>query len=256
MKYLLRTIVMMARHGETAASIKEVCERIYSNETSMILRRDLAEHHRAPPPKIAVTLRGLQPQDFPLIIRERPRRLPMLFARIPSCYVAVTETGELAFMLWVIFNAEWARFGPYFKGRIHRPLQSDECLFEFAYTFEKFRGKGVMGAALVMIAEQVVRERPAVRWAYNYIRQGNLASLKGCRNAGFRPYMKREEHWRGMHLRQSFVRFDPGTRFPFEEVSQRSAIASLPGAHESVRPIASVENWTLAGGDATHKGGG
>ena len=156
MKYLVRTIVMMARHGETAAPIKEVCERIYSNETSMILRRDLAEHHPAPPPKITLTLRALQSQDFPSIIKERPRRLPILLARIPSCYVAVTETGELAFMLWVIFNAEWARFRPYFKGQIHSPLQSDECLFEFAYTFEKFRGKGVMGAALVMIAEQVV----------------------------------------------------------------------------------------------------
>jgi hypothetical protein len=216
MKHLVRTMVMMARHGETTLPIKEVCERIYSNETSLILRRDLGEHHPAPLAKIALTLRALQSQDFPSIIKERPRRLPILLARIPSCYVAVTETGELAFMLWVIFNAEWERFRPYFKGRIYSPLQSDECLFEFAYTFQKFRGKGVMGAALVMIAEQVVAERPGVRWAYNYIRQGNLASLKGCRNAGFRPYMKREEHWRVMHLRQSFVRFKAGTPFPFE----------------------------------------
>jgi len=233
MKHLVRTMLMMARHGEIAAPIKEVCERIYSNETSMILRRDLWEHHPAPQPKIALTVRPLRSQDFPLIIKERPRRLPILLAEIPSCYVALTETGELAFMLWVIFNTEWVRFRPHFKGQLHSPLQPDECLFEFAYTFEKFRAKGVMGAALVMIAEQAVKERPSVRWACNYIRQGNLASLKGCRNAGFRPYMEREEHWRAMYLRQSFVRLDPGARFPFEEAPGALTIASLPGARES-----------------------
>jgi hypothetical protein len=97
-------------------------------------------------------------------------------------------------------------------------LKADECIFEFAYTFEKFRGLGVMGAALVMIAEEAVRLQPSLRWAYNYIRVSNDPSLKGCRNAGFRPYMRREERWRAMHLRQKFIPLRPGSPFPFEKI--------------------------------------
>src|SRR6185437_7858292 len=144
-------IMMMVRRGETAALLREVQERIYSNDISMILRCDMWENHPAPQAKIALRLRQLQAKDVPLVIRERPRRLPVLLAKIPTCYAAITETDELAFMLWVVFDSEWERLKPHFKGRIHSPLQSDECLFEFAYTFEKFRGKGVMSAALVMI---------------------------------------------------------------------------------------------------------
>lgn len=229
MKHLARTIMMMVRRGETAALLREVRERIYSNDTSMILRCDMWEHRLAPQPKIALSIRRLQTRDLPLIIKERPRRLPVLLAKISTCYVAVTETDDLAFMLWVVFDSEWERLKPHFKGHIHSSLQPDECLFEFAYTFEKFRGKGVMSAALVMIAEQAVRQRPSVRWAYNYIRQGNLPSLKGCRNAGFRPFIKRQEHWRAMRLRETFIRLEPGARFPFEAADD-SAVTSLPAA--------------------------
>jgi len=51
-----------------------------------------------------------------------------------------------------------------------------------------------------MIARQVVKELPSLRWAYNFVRLSNEASLRGCRNAGFRPYLKRKEHWRAMRL--------------------------------------------------------
>ena len=109
------------------------------------------------------------------------------------------------------------------KSPFPEPLKADECMFEFAYTFEKFRGLGVMGAALVMIAEEAVRLQPSLRWAYNYIRVSNNPSLKGCRNAGFRPYMRREERWRAMHLRQKFIPLRQGSPFPFEKIQDRIA---------------------------------
>jgi hypothetical protein len=112
-----------------------------------------------------------------------------LLDNIPGGYVAVTDSGELAFMLWLIFSSDWPRFSHHFKGELSEPLKADECMFEFAYTFEKFRSLGVMGAALVMIAEEAIRLRPSLKWAYNYVRASNAPSLKGCRNAGFRPYL-------------------------------------------------------------------
>ena len=223
MKYLGRTIFRMIRRGESGVVLKEFRERLYSNEVSMVLRRDLREHHPAPPPKIAITLRPMEFGDFPSIIAERPRRLPVLLDNIPGGYVAVTETGELAFMIWLVFSREWPRFKRHFKGEIAKPLKADECILEFAYTFEKFRALGVMGAAMVMIAEEAVKLQPSVRWAYNYIRLSNEASLKGCRNAGFRPYLQREERWRAMRLRQKFVSLIPGSPFPFETIHNRAA---------------------------------
>ncbi len=215
MKNLGRTIFRMIRRGESGVVLKEFRDRLYSNETSMVLRRDLRQHHHAPPPKIPIRLRPME--------LDGPRRLPVLMDNIPGGYVAVTEAGELAFMIWLIFSCEWPRFKRHFKGEIAEPLKADECMLEFAYTFEKYRGLGVMSAAMVMIAEEAVKLQPSVKWAYNYIRLGNEASLKGCRNAGFRPYLKREERWRAMRLRQKFVPLRPGSPFPFETIHNRAA---------------------------------
>lgn len=220
MSYLIRTVTSMIKRGESGALIKELCNRIYSEDVSMVLRRDLRDRSHRPRAKIPLSLRRLAPEDVPIILKERPRRLPVLMDDIPTCFVAVTDSGELAYMQWLIFETEWQRFKPHFKGHIHAPLRQNECLFEFAYTFEKFRGLGVMSVALVLIAEEAVRLRPWTRYAYNFVRQGNLPSLKGCRNAGFRPYARREEHWRALGLRQSFFRLEPGSLFSFEETAQ------------------------------------
>jgi len=139
-----------------------------------------------PQAKIPLALRKLEARDYAAIIRERPRRLPILRSGIPDCYLVTTLRDEIAFMLWVIVPTNWIRFRQYFKGNIHRALREDECLFEFAYTFRKFRGNGVMGAALVMIARQVVKELPSLRWAYNFVRLSNEASLSAATRASVR----------------------------------------------------------------------
>lgn len=220
MKYLLRTAVTMLRYGDIVGPIREIRERVYSNETSMILRRDMWQSEPALRAKIPLAIRKLQTRDYGAIVRERPRRLPVLRSGIPDCYVVTTDHDEIAFMLWVIAAPDWLRFRPHFKGNIHWPPSHDECLFEFAYTFRKFRGNGVMSASLVMIAQQVVKERPSLRWAYNFVRLSNEPSLRGCRRAGFRPYMKRKEHWRAMRLTQEFVTLERDAPFPFENIPE------------------------------------
>jgi len=134
----------MLRYGDVVAPVREVSERVYSNEASMILRRDMWETVPVPQAKIPLALRKLEARDYAAIIRERPRRLPILRSGIPDCYLVTTLRDEIAFMLWVIAPTNWIHFRPYFKGNIHRALREDECLFEFAYTFRKFRGNGVM----------------------------------------------------------------------------------------------------------------
>jgi len=219
MKHIFQTLARMIVHRESKVILQQLITRTYANQRSLILRCDLHEPQGEITAKIPLNLRLLREKDLPSIIRERPRRLPLLLEKIPTCYVAFTSAGEPAYINWVVFNTDWERFSPYFAGRLHKELESNECVFEFAYTFEKFRGLGVMGAALRMIIAEIAHERPHVRWGYTYILDKNIPSLKGCRNAGFQPYMQREEHWRALHMRQVFSSIDCGKGFPFEDGS-------------------------------------
>jgi len=155
--------------------------------------------------RIPLTVRKLERRDTYQIAEERPRRLPLILQEIPTCYVAVTDEQKLAYMNWVVLSSDWKQFSPYFAGTLHKELGRDECLFEFAYTFEKYRGLGVMGSALASIIHQTALEHPYLRWGYTYVLDSNVPSLKGCGNAGFRPYMRREERWRAMSMHQEFV---------------------------------------------------
>jgi RimJ/RimL family protein N-acetyltransferase len=211
----------MVGRGEAVVMVKQLATRLYADQSSMILRCDLENPPPAPRARISFLVRKLEPKDVPSIVKERPRRLPLILEKIPTCYVAVTNDDRLVYMNWVVLSSEWKQFRTYFAGDLYKELESNECMFEFAYTFEAFRGLGVMGAALAEIVAQLIKEHPELQCGYTYVLDDNIASLKGCRNAGFRPYMERREHWRAMKMREEFLALTPGTRFPFEVSSEK-----------------------------------
>jgi hypothetical protein len=204
MKHLLPMAAAMLESGEGTVLVKQLLTRLYANQRSLILRCDMRAPHTTPVSKIPLYVRTVSVVDLPAIVKERPRRLPVLLEAIPTCYLVVTDEEEPAYMQWVVLRAEWPRFKPYFAGDLHKELEEDECVFEFAYTFQKFRGLGVMGAGLSMIAKQALSEHPQLKWGYTYVLDTNVPSLKGCHNAGFFPYMQREERWRAMSMKQEF----------------------------------------------------
>jgi GNAT superfamily N-acetyltransferase len=191
----------MIRNGEAPEVLLEAGRRIYSNGASYILRRDLSKPLARPQSKISFKVRPVAVTDFPQIAAERPRRLPALRANIPTCYVAETEDGSICYMQWLVKSEHQGLVKPHFKGELAN-LSNDSVLLEFAYTFEKFRGAGVMGAAMAEIAERAIPL--GAKWAFTYVKADNVPSLKGCAHAGFKEYMIRTENWRGLHLRQSF----------------------------------------------------
>jgi GNAT superfamily N-acetyltransferase len=210
----VRTLGLVVRRGETRDIVRELTRRIHSDEVSYILRRDLAMPlTRRLTPKIPITVRPLAPGDVPMILEERPRRLPALSANIPTCYVAVTDDGSICYMQWLVGAEHQDRIRPFFKGEL-RVFHSDTVLLEFAYTFQRFRGLGIMAAAMAQIAER--GGELGARWAITYVQSDNVASLKGCSNAGFRPYMRRYERWRGMRLTERFEALPSGFKYPFE----------------------------------------
>jgi L-amino acid N-acyltransferase YncA len=87
-------------------------------------------------------------------------------------------------------------------------------LLEWAYTFPKFRGLGIMSHAMAQLA--ALAGKAGARWALTIVEQSNVASLKGCKNAGFRPYQLREERWRALRPVQTYKLLPTDSKYSFE----------------------------------------
>ncbi|MBX3439550.1 MAG: hypothetical protein KF861_18830, partial [Planctomycetaceae bacterium] len=136
----LKMLFLVARNGEFAEIIQELKRRFWSTEVSFCLRRDLAEPFEAPRARVPFTIRELRPGDLANVLKERPRRLPMLNRHVPTCYVAESEQGEISYMQWLIGATANDAIRDVFAGCVP-PLERDEALMEFAYTFTNWRGK-------------------------------------------------------------------------------------------------------------------
>jgi hypothetical protein len=193
--------LLVVRSGKFAKLARELVKRVFSNSESYLLRRDLTIPFHAQAPKQPIEVRPISDSDVPAILSARPGRLLILKANIPTCYLAITEDGQIAYMQWLIGQADLERFRPFFDGEL-RNLGKDEVLLEFAYTFEQFRGQKIMPAAMAEIAEKGLLS--GARYAVTYVQKDNIAALKGCAAAGFSPYMIRNERWRIFSFKESF----------------------------------------------------
>jgi RimJ/RimL family protein N-acetyltransferase len=90
----------------------------------------------------------------------------------------------------------------YFKGIFPR-LAPDEALLEGAYTPAQYRGLGIMPAAMARIAEHGVAI--GARWVVTFVSDDNIPSLKGCDRAGFSPFVRRVERWKGLRRTLTFT---------------------------------------------------
>lgn len=171
------------------------------------LRRDLAVPFTATDAKIPITIRRLEPRDYPALfdmdapdIDEEERQLrksrrELAEEGIGTGYVAVTETDDPCYVQWLFGPAENVRIA-YFFERLFPPLRKGEALLEGAFTPVQHRGKGIMSAAMARIAEQA--SNLDARFVITFVTEDNIPSLKGCNRAGFTPYMRRSDKWVGM----------------------------------------------------------
>ena len=70
MKHLSRAIFRMIKRGESGVVLKEFRDRLWSNETSLVLRCDLRQHYHAPAAKVPIRLRPMELGDFPSIVAD------------------------------------------------------------------------------------------------------------------------------------------------------------------------------------------
>jgi hypothetical protein len=156
--------------------------------------RDLEAPLQAPRARIPIAVRPAT-RDDASPIRERIAELGgsdrgdrELFLRleIGTCYVAVTEPGELCYMQWLVGPEHNALLAEHTSLPM---LEEAEALLENAFTPAAFRGQGIMSAAMAQIAAQA--SQMGARWVLTVVRELNLGAMTGCVRAGFRPHLLR-----------------------------------------------------------------
>jgi hypothetical protein len=207
-----KTLILVLKGGELGTVLGELRRRLHSADVSYCLRRDLTVPFPAPEAKIPIDVRPLDEADVPTIVAERPRRLPFLEERVPTCYVATTTGDEIAYMQWLLGPESNDRIQKFFGGRFPL-LQEDEMLLEYAYGFLAHRGKRVMPCAMAQIAEQA--DGHGARYVFTFVRIDNIPSLKGCQRSGFIPYQLQTITWRLFRCKVSYELLSEGTPYPF-----------------------------------------
>ncbi|GJE18454.1 GNAT family N-acetyltransferase [Methylobacterium marchantiae] len=177
---------------------------VYERRLTLGLRRDLQVALSAPSAKIPISVRKLTAEDVPLLFPEnqdslsRRERVELATRRahfsadIPQCYVAVDlRNGMPCYCQWLMGSDQNTRIQAFFPKSWFPVLQQDEALLENAYTLAAYRGKGIMSAAMALISERGLDI--GCRSVITFVDSNNVPSLRGCRKAGFSPYIVRVE---------------------------------------------------------------
>jgi hypothetical protein len=229
----LKVLGTVAKDGDPRELGRRIAKLMWSAEECYILRRDLSlpinPHPRA---RMPVRTRPLAQHDIPQIIAEQPDGilLGILQSGIRQCYVAVTNDDEVCYMQWLISPEHRAGLQSI---RFRQPygFDDDSVVLEFAYTFRRFRGLGIMADALTDIAAEDKR----ARWAWTYVPRSNVPCLRGCHGAGFLPYRLSHDRWRLFFLRHSIEQpkslepFWGKTRWGIRSIDKRSSDLPKPG---------------------------
>ena len=194
----------LVREGNGGAVADAIRTRLASETLAIGLRRDLTLLHPAPPAAMPLVVRPLRPDDdlgfldaaagLPVeAARARAAQRRLVAAKLPTCWIALAPDGRPCYMQWLILPRDNARIRARW-GDLFPALRADEALLEGAYTAESARGQGIMAHAMARIAAEA--SCLGARWVVTFVGADNAASLKGCRKAGFTPYLERRESWR------------------------------------------------------------
>lgn len=164
--------------------------------TRIGLRRDLTTPFKAPDAKIPISVRPLTEADLPALLAldvsassedrfETAWRGAFAAKHMKGGYVATDERdGTPCYMQW-LFGAADNGFVASIGG--FPALKQDEALLENAYTPARYRGMGIMPAAMARIAERAADL--GARYVITFVQDDNIPSLKGCQRSGFAPHL-------------------------------------------------------------------
>lgn len=189
--------VLLVRTCSPKVFLHQMKRQIYSRATLIGMEKDLAVDGVPVSCQLEYSLRLASVEDMKRVLEkakseskescfELIQRLWFYKSGFHNCYVARTvDTGDLCHLLWLISSKDDLIMNRSFSSRLPRPKKG-EILGENAFTFEKYRGKGIMTSALVRMTK-IARSQGFKRWIV-CINKNNMASLKAHEMAGFRKF--------------------------------------------------------------------
>jgi hypothetical protein len=204
----------LLRRGELGIVRDNLLRKLWGDDASLGLRRDMDVPFLAPDAQFPISIRPFRESDLSTIldlegpdvpsdeIRDRMARRDIVSHRFSSCYVAVTGDDQPCFIQWAMYPSEHETMRGAF-GAPFPTLADDEVLLEGAFTPGTFRGRKVMPAAMARIAECEAKD--GGHSIITFVQKDNIPSLKGCERAGFHPYMNRSMRRRFFRLSVTFT---------------------------------------------------
>lgn len=222
-----RSAVSLIAQGKARRVLRELRRRVDSTERFYCLTKDLSDPVDVPEARISVRLEEIDDASIDAVVRERPRLAPLLKAGIPAGYVGRTVQGDLCYVQWLIGPESNESMRQNLPNRVHRPLDPDQVMLEYAYTPKRYRGLGIMLFASATLAE--IARTSGARWVLTVVNQNNLRAAHGFGRIGFELMEVRQIRWR-LFRRQ--VTYEPPSA---EEAAAFAEAAWSPPAVASPR---------------------
>jgi hypothetical protein len=138
-------------------------------------------------------------------------------ARLTTLYVS-TSDNDPTYAQWLVTPEEQKRIPRFLPGR-YPELEDGELLLEGAYTFERFRGLGLMGDGMGQLVRFARDARG--RTLVTYVAENNVPSLRGCARVGFAPDAIRVSVRRGVFRRTAMRPLDPAAKATWDAAVTR-----------------------------------
>lgn len=222
-----RFVGYLARSGQYKSVLSTFGDKIWGDTDSFGLHRDLTVRFAAPESAIPITVRKATQADVDCImdvtepglsieeINIRRGRGYEYNTGVRNAYVAVTEDDVPCYFQMVVYSRQNSVIRKLW-GKTFPELNPGQVLLEGAVTPPNFRGKRIMPKAMALISDAVRIDNETE--AITFTDVTNIASLKGCYRAGYRPFCYRLRRRRFFYERVIVVPVDGDIVIP--EISE------------------------------------
>ena len=189
--------ILLIKNGGLRVFWHHLKRQIYSRITFWVLERNLQADNGHIPCGVQYSLHPALWEDIEEALQvsksESPEAVYDLIQRkwfcesgFYDCYIARTaDTNDPCYIQWLVTSANVHMVSRGFRCRFPR-LREDEVLVENVFTFEKYRGKGVMPSAIDVLSR--LARRKGFKRMLTCVREDNTYSLRGFEKAGFKKF--------------------------------------------------------------------
>nr|WP_321235517.1 hypothetical protein [uncultured Psychroserpens sp.] len=193
-------VFILIKNGNLKPIFEGVFTRLHST-TNFIGLEVFAENLKNSDSKLNITIRPFEETDINAL-KEELRHRRLVSENIPDCYVATTKDNDTVYRQWLFKHQVNDRLMDYF-GPIFPKLKENEAIIEGVFTHPDYRGLRIMPNAIFEILNQ--DQYKHIKRSIAFVKEKNIASLKGFYRVGFEPYIIRREQWRFFKRKVSFV---------------------------------------------------